>query len=258
MTRLHQEILDFYEWVRPQDFEQDIRRELVSRLQKTFARLEPGCRLEAFGSFAAELYLPIGDMDLVLMTRGYPGSRFSTNPRNLLWFIKSVIDREGIAVPGSLQPIAKAKVPIIKFVDAITGLKVDLSFNNDNGTLATKTFQAWKHQYPALPILVSVVKQFLMIRGLNDVACGGLGGFSSICLVTSLIQHHVPIGQVPNLGILLLQFLHFYGHVFNKREIAIRLEPPGFVRKVGCLTSNCFVLATDPHVGSVQSLCPQS
>ncbi|KAF7509583.1 hypothetical protein GJ744_007621 [Endocarpon pusillum] len=70
-----------------------------------------------------------------------------------------------------------------------------------------------------------------MIRGLSDVAFGGLGGFSIICLVTSLIQHHVPPGQVPNLGYLLLNFFYFYGHVFNKQEIAIRLEPPSFVRK---------------------------
>ncbi len=232
MTRLHQEILDFYDWVRPQDFEQEIRLDVITRLQKMFSRVEPGCLLKPFGSFAAGLYLPTGDMDLVLMTHA-SRSRFPPHPRTLLYFILSVLQKEGVAVPGSLQPIAKAKVPIIKFVDEITGLKVDLSFNNDTGIMANNTFQAWKAQYPAMPILVSVMKQYLMIRGLNDVAFGGLGGFSTICLVMSLIQHHIPSGQVPNLGYLLLNFFYFYGHVFNKQEIAIRLEPPSFVRKVG-------------------------
>ncbi|KAL9628295.1 MAG: hypothetical protein Q9164_007329, partial [Protoblastenia rupestris] len=122
MTRLHQEILDFYEWVRPQDFEQEIRLDVITRLQKTFSRIEPGCQLKPFGSFAAGLYLPTADMDLVLMTHA-SRSKFHPNAKNLLYFIHSVLDRERIAVPGSLQPIAKAKVPIIKFVDAITGLK---------------------------------------------------------------------------------------------------------------------------------------
>lgn len=230
IARLHQEILDFYAWVRPQDFEQEIRLDLISRLQKTFSRLEPGCQLKPFGSFAAGLHLPTGDMDLVLMTYGPTRSK---SAKSLLWYIHNVLDRQGIAVAGSLQPIAKAKVPIIKFVDAVTGLKVDLSFNNDTGIVANNTFYQWKAQYPAMPILVSVIKQFLMIRGLNDVAFGGLGGFSTICLVTSLLQHLVPSGNMPNLGNLLLNFFHYYGHVFNKQKLAIRLEPPGFVLKVG-------------------------
>ena len=229
MARLHQEILDFYQWVRPQDFEQEIRLDVISRLQKAFSKIEPGCQLKPFGSFAAGLYLPTGDMDLVLMTHGPPRLK---NPKTLLWFIHSVLERERIAVAGSLQPIAKAKVPIIKFADAITGLKVDLSFNNDTGVVANNTFHQWKAQYPAMPILVAVIKQYLMIRGLNDVAFGGLGGFSTICLVTSLIQHHVTPGQILNLGDLLLKFFNFYGHIFNKKNMAIRLEPPGYVRKV--------------------------
>jgi non-canonical poly(A) RNA polymerase PAPD5/7 len=171
-------------------------------------------------------------MDLVLMTASSYHSRFPANPRNLLFFVHSLLEREGLAVDGSLQAIAKAKVPIVKFVDAVTGLKVDLSFNNNTGIVANNTFHAWKRQFPAMPILVSVVKQYLMIRGLNDVAFGGLGGFSIICLVTSLIQQQVPADQVQNLGDLLLKFFYFYGYVFNKGKLAIRLEPPGYVLKV--------------------------
>ena len=233
LVRLHQEILDFYQWVRPQDFEQEIRLEVISRLQKTFSKIEPGCQLKPFGSFAAGLYLPTADMDLVLMTNGLGRSKFPPNSKPLLWYIHSILEKEGIAVPGSLQPIAQAKVPIIKFVDAITGLKIDLSFNNDTGIVANNTFQVWKTQYPAMAVLVSVMKQYLMMRGLNDVAFGGLGGFSTICLVTSLIQHCMPPWSMPNLGYLLLNYFYFYGYVFNKQELAIRLEPPGFVRKVG-------------------------
>ena len=231
-ARLHQEVIDFYEWVKPQDFEQEVRMDVISRLQKAFSKVELGCQVKPFGSFAASLYLPIGDMDLVLMTASSSRSRFPTNPKHLLFFVRSLLEREGLAVDGSLQAIAKAKVPIVKFVDAVTGLKVDLSFNNETGIVANNTFHAWKGQFPAMPILVSVMKQYLMVRGLNDVAFGGLGGFSIICLVTSLLQQQVPGDQVQNLGDLLLKFFYFYGYVFNKAEIAVRLEPPGFVRKV--------------------------
>jgi len=71
-----------------------------------------------------------------------------------------------------------------------------------------------------------------MMRGLNDVAFGGLGGFSIICLVTSLVQHFPSASQPPNLGLMLLEFFNLYGNLFNRHNIAIKLDPPGYISKV--------------------------
>ena len=51
---------------------------MIARLQKAFERLEPGGRLEPFGSFAAGLYLPTGDMDLVFLRSSFRGTRISS------------------------------------------------------------------------------------------------------------------------------------------------------------------------------------
>lgn len=72
--RLHKEIIDFYEWVRPQEYEAEVRADVLQRLNLEFNRFEPG-RLVAFGSYAAGLYLPTGDMDLVFLQNKFkPGS----------------------------------------------------------------------------------------------------------------------------------------------------------------------------------------
>jgi non-canonical poly(A) RNA polymerase PAPD5/7 len=119
----------------------------------------------------------------------------------------------------------------VKFVDEVSGIPVDLSFNNDTGVAANETVQKWKEHHPAMPILASVIKQFLMIRGLNDVATGGLGGFSIICLVTSLLQH-LP-GTMPfNLGQALVEFFNLYGNLLDRNAVAIRMDPPGYIDKV--------------------------
>lgn len=234
---LHKEVIDFYEWVKPRDFEHTVRADLITRLQKAFERLEPGGRLKPFGSFAAGLYLPTGDMDLVFLRSSFRGTRISSNgklakPRlDLVRAFATFIRSQGLA-QGLVKTIAGAKVPIIKFVDRVSGLKVDLSFDNDTGLTANETFHKWKLQYPAMPILVSIIKHFLMMRGLNDVAFGGLGGFSIICLVTSLIQHFPSTSQPPNLGSMLLEFFNLYGNLFNRRDIAIRLDPPSYISKV--------------------------
>lgn len=234
MASLHKEALDFYHWARPQSFEHKIRTDLITRLEASLSRKYPGCRLRPFGSFAAGLYLPVADMDLVLLSPRFlsSGDKTLCLEKKDVYKCTGIIRSSGLAVDGSVLPIPKAKVPIIKFVDKFTGLRVDLSFDNDSGIIANDTFQAWKEKFPVMPILVSVIKQFLLLRGLNDVATGGLGGFSIICLVTSMLQHLPPDAGVSNIGSLLMEFLNLYGNQFDTTKQGIRLNPPGYFDKV--------------------------
>ena len=210
----------------------------MNRLQLAFNRIERG-ELKAFGSYAAGLYLPIGDMDLVYFTSKYNPryvGRLPPRPaRKLLERFATFLKTSGIAKLTTVILIPNAKVPIIKFVEARSGLHVDLSFDNDSGTKAVDTFLAWKALHPVMPIIVSVVKQFLMIRGLNDVSLGGLGGFSIICLVTSLLQHMPGTGAITNVGQLLVEFFNLYGYILDRDTVALRLDPPAYVDKVSQL-----------------------
>ena len=144
---------------------------------------------------------------------------------------------KGIADPSSVEIISKARVPLIKFVDRKTQLNVDMSFENNTGLVANQTFQTWKHDFPAMPVIVIVIKQFLMMRGLNEVVNGGLGGFSLTCLVTSLLQNlpRVQSGElVPehHLGEILLEFLDLYGNQLDIARTGIQMNPPGYFEKV--------------------------
>lgn len=175
-------------------------------------------------------------MDLVILSYDFlrTGRPSFGQKKKDIFRCATFIRNRKLAQDGTVECIASAKVPIIKFIDRLTGLKVDLSFDNDTGVTANDTYLEWKAKYPSMPFIVSIIKQFLMIRGLNEVPSGGLGGFSTICLVTSLLQH-LPFGRVSNLGDILLAFFDFYGNTFNCRDMAIRLEPPSFVSKVRTL-----------------------
>jgi non-canonical poly(A) RNA polymerase PAPD5/7 len=83
-----------------------------------------------------------------------------------------------------------------------------------------------------MPVVVAVIKQFLLLRGLNEVPTGGLGGFSITCLVTSLLQHMPYSNMTPNLGSVLMEFFHFYGYLFDYESVGVRLNPPGYFNKV--------------------------
>ncbi|KAI9924118.1 hypothetical protein MW887_007358 [Aspergillus wentii] len=233
-TRLHNEILSFYHWVKPQAYEQIVRADLVSRLQSAFQTRYYGVQLRSFGSFASGLYLPTADIDLVLLSSNFMRNGIKTfgERKGQIYAFSAFLRNLDIAVPGSIETIAHARVPILKFVDRLTGLKVDLSFDNDSGLVANNTFQQWKSEFPSMPVVVSVIKQFLLLRGLNEVPTGGLGGFSITCLVTSLLQH-LPHGHTEsNLGSLLMDFFDFYGNHFDFEAVGIRLSPPGYFNKV--------------------------
>ncbi|KAF2190944.1 hypothetical protein K469DRAFT_360453 [Zopfia rhizophila CBS 207.26] len=235
---LHNEILDFFDYIQPNEKEKSVRRDLIQRVEKALRSLPPGNpgQIHCFGSFPAGLYLPTADMDLVYASsshyNGGPAIYDCSTPKSagdVLWSAFRLLRRKRI-LEGSDKPeiITRAKVPIVKFVDKLTGLKVDLSFEMLGGVQAQETFVHWKEQYPDMPYLVLLIKQFLVMRGLNDVHTGGLGGFSIICLTVSFIQTHP---QDNNLGTFFLDFLDYYGNKFNLATDRIIMHPPYIVKK---------------------------
>jgi non-canonical poly(A) RNA polymerase PAPD5/7 len=235
------EVLEFYNFVKPKDFEDAMRNDLISRTERSITNSilqSHGAVVRPFGSFAAGLYLPNGDMDLVLH-----GQQFQRTNRpemcqrkNQLFQFYHALMRTNLCLRDSATLIANARVPIIKWIDDLTGLHVDLSFDNASGTNVVGMYHDWNQKYPTLPILASIIKQFLMMRSLNDVAIGGLGGYSVICLVVSFLQH-TPPEKHHDYGELLLNFLDFYGNKFDISTYYISLDPPGYFPKV-CLQLN--------------------
>lgn len=254
ILRLHNEILAFYDWIKPRPYEDMIRRDLIDRIQNVFDS-QPKFRdmeIRSFGSFASGLYLPVADMDLVLLSpsfRRYGRETFvpyrrTSGGRISIYEVARVIERANVVASGSMEIISGARVPILKWVDRLTGLKVDMAFDNDSGIRAIQTFEKWKEAYPAMPAIVAVVKQFLLLRSLNEVPTGGLGGFAIICLVVSLLQHmpHHLNGHGPSLGSILMDFFDFYGNKFDFSSVGIRMEPPGYFNKVSSLYMFLFSL----------------
>lgn len=241
---LHKEIVDFYEFISPRSFEQTLRQSLLDDLEAMVRKRFPNGRIHCFGSFMSGLYLPTGDMDIVMCSTQFLSNRAPVfSKKNHLFKFGAFLCSSNMAEREHLEHITKAKVPLVKYIDLKTGLKVDVSFENMNGVIANKTFLKWKEQFPEMPILVTMIKQFLTMRGLNEPVNGGIGGFSVICLVVSMLQLMPPLqtkdmeGQ-NHLGDLLMHFFDLYGNKFNYEQTAISMNPPGYVAKVRPPCSN--------------------
>lgn len=240
-SSLHKEIKDFYDYVCPRDFEDKVRRELVTKLQTLVSRKWRDAKILPFGSFMSGLYLPTADMDISICSQDFIDGKLPYyDKKRYLYHMKYYLETQHVAYHDEVEAIARAKVPLLKYSDRHTGLKVDISFEKMDGQKAITTFLKWKKQYPAMPPLVALIKHFLLMRGLNEPVNGGIGGFSVICMVVHVLQMmpEVQSGSMKaeeHLGEVLMHFLKYFGYEFNYESVAIRMDPPGTVNKVTCL-----------------------
>ncbi|KAI1805368.1 hypothetical protein F4811DRAFT_229106 [Daldinia bambusicola] len=236
-TRLHKEIVDFYLYVRPRNFEERVRNELLSKLRAVVKKKWADAEVYPFGSFVSGLYLPTADMDVAICSNSFINRNIPRyDKKKDLYTFRAHLIHHGVPYQNDVEVISKAKVPLVKFADRETGLKIDISFEKIDGYRAIKTFLDWKEKYPVMPILVAVIKHFLLMRGLNEPVNGGIGGFSVICMVVNLLNQMPQVqsrSMKPehHLGELLMEFFDYYGNHFQYNTVAIRMNPPGLIPK---------------------------
>ncbi|XP_051527445.1 terminal nucleotidyltransferase 4A-like [Myxocyprinus asiaticus] len=218
---LHEEIMDFYNFMSPRPEEATMRQEVVDRIESVIKELWPTADVQIFGSFSTGLYLPTSDIDLVV---------FGKWEKPPLQQLEQALRKHSVAEPYSIKVLDKATVPIIKLTDQETEVKVDISFNVETGIKAASFIKEYVKKYTVLPYLIFVLKQFLLQRDLNEVFTGGISSYSLILMVISFLQLHPRIdARNPNmnLGILLIEFFELYGRHFNYLKTGIRIKNGG-------------------------------
>uniref|UniRef100_J3L2S3 polynucleotide adenylyltransferase n=2 Tax=Oryza brachyantha TaxID=4533 RepID=J3L2S3_ORYBR len=235
MLQLHKEILDFCEFISPSAEEQSSRTAAVTAVSNVVKHIWPQCKVEVFGSFRTGLFLPTSDIDVVIFD-----SRVKT-PQVGLYALAKALSQKGVA--KKIQVIAKARVPIVKFVERKSEIAFDISFDVDGGPQAADFIKDYVKKFPALRHLCMILKVFLHQRELNEVYTGGIGSYA---LLTMLITHLQLVWggkdilgyrkKEHNLGILLITFFDFYGRKLNNWDVGI-----------SCNSARTFFLKTDKN-----------
>jgi len=172
----------------------------------------------------------LSDIDLVIVS----DSMAYSNKVSVLHSLAAVLRKAGIT--SNVTVIAKAKVPIVKFVTTHGRFNVDVSINQVNGVISGQVvkgfLQSMGRNGIALRSLVLTTKLFLSQRSMNEVFTGGLGSYSIVCLAISFLQMHPKIrrGEIDpdkNLGVLIMEFFELYGCHFNYDEVGISVRDGG-------------------------------
>ncbi|KAK0496784.1 hypothetical protein EDD18DRAFT_1163932 [Armillaria luteobubalina] len=220
---LHREVEAFTKWISPTPVEDEIRGLVVAHIKQAVAASFADAKVLPFGSYATKLYLPTGDIDLVIIS----DSMAYSNKVTVLHSLAATLKRAGITDRVSI--IAKARVPIVKFVTRLGMFHVDISINQGNGLMGRGMHG---RDCMALRSLVLITKMFLAQRGMNEVYTGGLGSYAIVCLVVSFLQMHPKIrrGEIDvdaNMGVLVMEFFELYGCYFNFNDVGISVRDGG-------------------------------
>lgn len=219
--RLHNEILDFVDFVKANTEDKVKKQLVVKKLREIIKGLYPKAKVLVFGSCATDLSLPNSDVDLLVFNP-------SVSEKKMLKEISSELVQ--VKATSWIEPIATSKVPIIKLEERQTKTHVDISFNRTNGMYCVKVVLKLTKKYPELKPLMIVLKSFLKSRGLNETYSGGVGSFLLTMLVVSYLQQKYKEGNTErvDLGKHLMDFLYLYGVQFNYEEVGISVRKGGF------------------------------
>ncbi|KAJ3092603.1 Non-canonical poly(A) RNA polymerase papd5 [Quaeritorhiza haematococci] len=189
-------------------------------------------KILCFGSSYTGLAIPQSDIDLVCVINEADDGGTASEPsdsmkqsKNVEYLrrIQAVLQRSSLPHLESIKLVSKAYVPVLKFDEKYTRIRVDITMNNTHGRTSSAKIREWMQEYPLLRPMVVLMKHYLWQRSWSEVYTGGIGGYLLINLVVYFLQKHterVPDEEI-RLGHLFYSFLGFYGKHFNYDTYAI-------------------------------------
>lgn len=248
--RLHNEIIDFYNYVRPSEESSLVRQEAFERVRAVLEGALEGSSVLCFGSFATQLYLPQSDVDVVLLHDSLSGEALTKKVRRVL--------RAHPDVFLNIDSI-KAKVPLIKFTEAGSRLEFDLSFNEPSVVYVMQVVMSELRLQPEIKYLVFVLKIALRQRGMNNTFMGGIGSFLLLLLVLAFLSKFKEDKRRARGGLervslaeYLVEFLSYWGKTFNHRTEEVVFGERVVVRQKETQDDSLRILSpvTDDNLGA--------
>lgn len=241
-TRLGHEMLAFTEYTHQVMERLELALDdAIDTISACVQSIWPEATVTCYGSFANGLWLPSSDVDVVVMgilqhdstSTGtgtkLPARRFVQGSHELHQIADQLRKQAWVQ---QIEVVGSAKVPVAKLVLVDSDLRVDISIENAHTLLGIEASDLVRGYITAMPILhplILVLKQFLREKGLNNAFTGGLSSYCVALMAFYLVERQQATTYVgADVGVLLLDFLEFYGTNFHYATTGISLKPEAF------------------------------
>lgn len=156
---LHTEIQKFYDYMQLTPTEQALHGNVVFRIESLVLQLWPHAIFKPFGSYAWGFNLPTGDIDILVSD--------VTNTSSLQ-LLAAKLQENGIAEKNSIKVKENQQMPIIKYIDRDSKIRIEMPFINGEAMARLgKLLGKYRREYPVFAKMITVLKQFLRQRSLN-------------------------------------------------------------------------------------------
>uniref|UniRef100_A0AAR2LD40 polynucleotide adenylyltransferase n=1 Tax=Pygocentrus nattereri TaxID=42514 RepID=A0AAR2LD40_PYGNA len=279
--QLSQQILELFLACEQQSEDLERKESCRAQLQRDIQRLFPCARVFLAGSSLNGFGSRSSDADLCLVVQDGP-----VNQRTDAVCILSLVQKLLYKLSYIERPqLIRAKVPILKFRDRISGVEFDLNVNNIVGIRNTFLLRTYAYIEKRVRPIILVIKKWASYHRINDASRGTLSSYTLVLMVLHYLQtlpepvipclqkdypecfspvmdiHLVPDGpkNIPSfvsknqssLGDLLLGFLKYFATVFRWDKCVISVREAKALPKPNCREwKDKFICVEEPFDGS--------
>ena len=162
-ANLLEEIADFFNYILPRNSEMVARRYVVKKVKDIILRKWPETIVDVCGSTEFGLHLPTANVNIMYL--GY---------KLTLHSIGDELRKANIAVENRLLIVDSGDRQLVTFTDKVTKLKVDITSYHLSGIYFFHLTGSASVFYPAFPILLLTIKQFIEYNGILGIDSYGL------------------------------------------------------------------------------------
>uniref|UniRef100_H3DEU5 Terminal uridylyl transferase 7 n=1 Tax=Tetraodon nigroviridis TaxID=99883 RepID=H3DEU5_TETNG len=173
----------------PDELEMGVRELILKDLETFIRRQLPAARLQLFGSSKNGFGFKQSDLDICMVLEGQE----SINDVDCIALIESLarLLRKHSGVKNVL-PITTAKVPIVKFYHAQTGLEGDISLYNTLALHNTRLLASYAAIDRRVKVLCYVMKVFAKMCDIGDASRGSLSSYAYTLMALFFLQQRNP------------------------------------------------------------------
>ncbi|XP_035217146.1 poly(A) RNA polymerase GLD2-A-like isoform X1 [Stegodyphus dumicola] len=158
---------------------------LRDKLHEILIKRFPSCGLYVVGSSMTGLGANSSDMDMCLMLTDSEIDQ-EKEAKDILHIVHSLFERYDFLFDIE---VIYAKVPILRFKDAVSGIEVDLNVNNAVGIRNTQLLASYARMDKRLAPLVLLVKKWARYHGINDAKHNTLSSYSLVLMIIHYLQY---------------------------------------------------------------------
>ncbi|KAF9614865.1 hypothetical protein IFM89_020962 [Coptis chinensis] len=184
IDRWNAPFLAIYESLVPAEEEKAKQKQLLASLEKLVNKEWPRAQLYLYGSCANAFGVSNSDIDVCLAIEDT-----DINKSEILLKLAEILQADNLQ---DVQALTRARVPIVKLKDPVTGISCDICINNVLAVVNTKLLRDYAEIDGRLRELAFIVKHWAKKRGVNVTYQGTLSSYAYVLMCIHFLQQRKP------------------------------------------------------------------